>query len=73
MIFKSEFMSANTHPIVIKLKYDVNGYCAPLWFTSDDFLKKFRWPDENILECHASFIRPSKLVQKVIRSEYVTI
>ena len=53
-------------------EYDVNVFIAPLWFTSDDFLKKFRWPDENILECHDIFIRPSKLFQKVIRSEYVT-
>ena len=69
MIYKSELMSANSHQNVMKPKYDVNGMLAHLWFTSDDFLKNFRGPDENFLKCHDIFIRPSKLSQKVIRSE----
>ena len=69
MTHKNELMSANTHQNVIKPKYDVNGYYAHLWFTSDDFLKNFRSPDENILKFHDIFIRASELSQKVIRSE----
>ena len=40
MTHKNELMSANTHQNVMKLKYDVNGYYARLWFTSDDFWAK---------------------------------
>ena len=50
MTHKNELMSANTHQNVMKPKYDVNGYQARLWFTSDDFLENFRWPDENIMK-----------------------
>ena len=57
----------------MKPKYVVNGYYAHLWFTSDDFLKNFRWPDENFLKFHEIFIRPSELSQKVIRSEPGTL
>ena len=57
----------------MKPKYVVNEYYAHLWFTSDDFLKNFRYPDENFLKFHEIFIRPSKLSQKVIRSEPETL
>ena len=73
MTHKDELMSANTHQNVLKPKYVVNGYYAHLWFTSDDFLKIFRSPDENILKFHDIFIRASELSQKVIRSEPETL
>ena len=57
----------------MKPKYDVNGYYARLWFTSDDFLKNFRWPDENIMKFRDIFIRPSILLRKVIRSDPETL
>ena len=38
-------------------------------FTPDDFLKTFRWPDENFMKFRNIFIRRSKNFQKVIRSE----
>ena len=66
-------MSANTHQNVMKLEYDVNGYYAHLWSTSDYFLKNFRSPDENILKFHDIFIRASELSQKVIGSEPETL
>ena len=73
MTHKNELMPANTHQNVMKPKYDVKGYYAHLWFTSDDFLKNFRSPDENILKFHDIFIRPSELFQKVIRSKPETL
>ena len=39
------------------------------WFTSDDFLAQFRWPDENVMKFQKIFIRPSKIFQKIIRSD----
>ena len=59
----------NTRQNVMKPKYVYNVMLKRLWFTSDDFLKKFRGPDENIMTFQNIFIRPSKLFQKVIRSE----
>ena len=73
MEYKNELRSANNHQNVIKPKYVVNEFLAHLWFTSDDFLKNFRWSDENFLKLHDIFIRPSKLWQKVIRSEPDTL
>ena len=73
MCYKNELRSANNHQNVMKPKYVVNGLYAYLWFTSDDFLKNFRWPDENFSKFHEIFIRPSKFVQKVIRSEPETL
>ena len=46
MTHKNELMSANTHQNVMKPKYDVNGYQAHPWFTSDDFLKNFQNRDD---------------------------
>ena len=57
----------------MKPEYDVNGFIPPPWFTSDDFLKKVRWPDENITKFHDIFIRPSQNFQKVIRSDSRTL
>ena len=73
MTHKNELMSANAHQNVMKPKYDVNGYYAHHWFTSDDFLKNFRTPDENILKFHDIFILASELFQKVIKSESETL
>ena len=73
MSYKNELMSANTHQNILKPEYDVNGYYAHLWFTSDDFLKNFRSPDENILKFHDIFIRASELSQKLIGSETETL
>ena len=39
------------------------------WFTSDDFLITFRSPHENVMRFQNIFIRPSKIFQKIIRSE----
>ena len=73
MDHKNELLATNTHQNVMKPEYDVNGFIALLWFTSDDFLKNFRWPDENIMRFHNIFILPSKLSQKVIRSDPETL
>ena len=73
MSHKNELISANNYQNVMKPKYDVNGLYAPLEVTSDDFLKNFRLPDENFLKFHDIFIRPSKLSQKVIRSDSETL
>ena len=72
MSHKSELMSVNNHQNVMKPKHVVNGYYAHLRFTSDDFLKNFRSPDENISEFHDIFMRRSKSFQKVIRNESET-
>ena len=69
MTHKNELMSANTHQNVMKLEYDINEYFAHPYLTTDDFLKNFLSPDENILKFHDIFIRASELYQKVIRSE----
>ena len=50
MNYVFELISANNHQIVMKPKYDVNGLLRRLWFTSDDFLEKNRWPDENFMK-----------------------
>ena len=73
MFHKSELMSANTHQIVMRPEYDVNGLYAPLWFTSDDFLKNIWWLDRNFMKFHEIFMRPSKSFQKVFRSEPETL
>ena len=73
MSYKSKLISANTHQIVMRPEYDVNGFIGRLWFTSDDFLKIFRWPDEYFMKFDEIFIRPSKSFQKVIRSESWTL
>ena len=73
MSYRNELRSANNYQNVIKPKYVVNGYFAHLWFTSDDFLKNFRWPDENIMKFRDIFIRPSILLRKVIRSDPVML
>ena len=73
MDYKNELRSANNHQNGMKPKYVVNGFIAHLWFTSDDFLKNVRWPDENFMKFHDIFIRPSKLSQKVIRSKPETL
>ena len=69
----NELRIANNHQNVIKPKYVSNDMLKRPWFTSDDFLKTFRWPDENIMKFHEIFIRPSKLSEKVIRSEPETL
>ena len=69
---KNEIMSANNHQNVMKQKYVVNEYYAHLWFTSDDFLKNFRSPDENISKFHDIFMPRSKSFQNVIRNESET-
>ena len=53
----------------MKPKYVSNEILKRLWFTSDDFLGKFRWPNENFMKFQKIFIRQSKIFQKVIRSE----
>ena len=73
MTHKNELMSESTHQNVMKPKYDVNRDYAHHQFTSDDFLKNFRLPEENILKFHDIFILASKLFQKVIRSEPETL
>ena len=59
----------NTHLNNIKPKYVYNGILKRPWFTSDDILRYFRWPDENIMIFQKIFIRTSKIFQKIIRSE----
>ena len=73
MNYVFELISANNHQIVIKPKYDVNTLFKRLWFTSDDFLEKNRWPDENFMKFHEKIMRQSKSFQKVIRSEPETL
>ena len=73
MDHKNELLATNTHQNVMKPEYDVNGFIAPLWFTSDDFLKKIRWPDDNFMKFDEIFIRPSQNFQKVIRSYSQTL
>ena len=63
----------NTYPIVMRPKYDPNWILKRPWFTSDDFLKTFRWPDENFMKFHEKIMRQSKSFQKVIRSEPETL
>ena len=55
MVYIFELISANNHQIVMRPKYDVNELLKHLWFTSDDFLKNFWSPDENISEFHDIF------------------
>ena len=73
MDYKKLILARNNHQNVMKPEYDVNGYYARLRFTSDDFLKKIRWPDRNVMKFHEIFMRPSKSFQKVIRSEPETL
>ena len=73
MVYIFELISANNHQIVMRPKYDVNGYLGHMCVTSDDFLTKIRWQDRNVMKFHDIFMRPSKFSQKVIRSEPETL
>ena len=66
---KNKLRIKNNHQNIMKPKYVSNEIWKRLWLTSDDFLKTFRWPDENIMKFQNIFIRRSKNFQKVIRSE----
>ena len=68
-----ELMSANTHQIVMRPKYDVNEYLGHMRVNSDDFLTNIRWPHRNVMKSHEKIMRPSKSFQKVIRSEPETL
>ena len=71
--YKKFIRATNNHQIVLKPKYDVDELLKRLWFTSDDFLKKIRWPDRNVMKFHEKIMRQSKSFQKVIRSEPETL
>ena len=73
MSYKKIIRATNTHQIVMRPEYDVNELYAPLWFTSDNFLKIIWWPDENFMKFHEKIIRHSKKFQKVIRNEPETL
>ena len=73
MDHKNQLLATNNHQIVMRLKYDVNGYLGHMRVTSDDFLTKIRWPDRNVMKFHEKIMRPSKFSQKVIRSEPGTL
>ena len=73
MNYVFELISANNHQIVIESKYDVHELFKRFWLTSDDFLEKNRWPDENFMKFHEKIMRQSKSFQKVIRSEPETV
>ena len=73
MNYVFELISANNHQMNMQPKYDVNGLLRRFWFTSDDFLEKNRWPDENFMKFHEKIMRQSKSFQKVIRSEPETL
>ena len=64
----NELRIENTHRIVMRPKYDVNGLLKRLWVTSDDFLKTFRRPHDFFMKFHDISMRPSNFCQKVIRS-----
>ena len=66
---ENELRIQNTYQNGMKPKYVSNGILKRHWFTSDDFLRYFRSPDENFSKFQKIFIRPSKIFQKVIRSE----
>ena len=67
MDHKNSVLATNTYQIVMRPKYDVNELFAPLWLTSDDFLKIFRWPDENFMKFssgHRIFFKKSSEVNQ---------
>ena len=69
MVYLFELISPNDHQIVMRLKYDVNGYLGHMRVTSDDFLTKIRWLHRNVMKFHEKIIRHSKSFQKVIRND----
>ena len=73
MVYIFELISANNHQIVMRPKYDVNGYLGHMCVTSDDFLTKIRWPHRNVMKFHEKIMRHSKSFQKVIRSDPETL